>query len=95
MLAPVPYAIEFRKSAHKEFLDCEKSLQSRIVEALQTVAANPFSELIQIKKLKGAVHLYRVRLGDWRLVYELNTDKKQLIVVKIGHRKEVYRFIKG
>jgi len=88
------YRIEFKKSAQKEFLELSRQLQDRTVNAVQLVATNPFSELIRVKKLRGPPNLCRIRLGDWRIVYELFEDKALLGVVKIGHRKEVYRFLK-
>ena len=87
------FKVLFAKSAHKEFKSCPNKTQDKIIEALQMVSTNPFSDLLQIKKLKGAPSLYRIRIGDWRIVYEIRKDAQTIVVIKIGHRKDIYRFI--
>jgi mRNA interferase RelE/StbE len=85
------YQIEFTKSAEKEFGRLPANVQSRAVEALQWLSQNPYSELLKIKKLKGAEDLYRIRLGDYRIVYEIRNERLIILVIKIGHRSTVYR----
>jgi len=62
-----------------------------MLEALAVLSENPYSELLRIKKLRGADALYRIRIGDYRVVYEVRRDRLVVIVIKIGHRGEVYR----
>ena len=62
-----------------------------MAEALYLLAQNPYSELLKIKKMKGAADLYRIRLADYRVLYELRNERLVVIVIKIGHRSEVYR----
>lgn len=88
---PAEYQIEFVKSARKEFEGLPKKIQDRVVESLGFLAKNPFSELLRVKKLKGAEALYRVRVSDYRVVYEVKKDVLLILVIKIGHRREVYR----
>lgn len=85
------YRIEFVKSAKKEFEMLSAKMQSKTAEALSLLSQNPFSELLKIKKLKGADHLYRIRLGDYRIVYEIRDERLVVLVIKIGHRRDVYR----
>lgn len=85
------YSIEFVKSAQKEFDRLSSKLQVRTSEALNLLAQNPFSELLKVKKLKGASHLYLIRLEDYRIVYEIRNEQLVVLVIKIGHRREVYR----
>jgi mRNA interferase RelE/StbE len=85
------YQVEFVKSAEKEFEKLPARIRSKIAEALALLAVNPFSELLNIKKLKGAEYLFRIRLGDYRIVYEVWKKRLVVIVVKIGHRSEIYR----
>ena len=56
------YQVKFRKSARKEFLQLPTKIQDKIVEALSFLAENPFTELLQIKKLRGPEKLYRIRI---------------------------------
>ena len=85
------YQVKFRKSARKEFLQLPTRIQDKIVEALSFLAENPFTELLQIKKLRGPERLYRIRFGDYRLLYTVESFELVLIVIKIGHRREIYR----
>ena len=85
------YTIEFVKSARKEFERLPANIRAKTAEALHLLAQNPYSELLRIKKMKGESNLYRIRLADYRLVYELRNDRLVVIVIKIGHRREVYR----
>lgn len=85
------YRIEFVKSAKKEFERLPQKMKDKVVEALHFLSENPFSELLKIKKLKGAEDLFRIRIGSYRLVYHIQEGKLMVIVIKIGHRKDVYR----
>ena len=85
------YSIEFTKSAKKEFDRLSDRMQDRVLEALGILSQNPFSELLKTKKIKGAQNLYRIRISAYRIVYDVQKDRLLIIVIKIGHRKEVYR----
>jgi len=61
------YTVEFVKSAWKEFERLPVKMRGKIAEALHLLAQNPYSELLKIKKMKGAANLYRIRLGDYRV----------------------------
>ena len=84
------YAIEFVNSARKDFEKLPARIRERIVEALTVLSLNPYSELLKVKKLKGA-ELFRIRLGDYRVVYEVRKKQLVVVVIKVGHRSEVYR----
>ena len=85
------YKVEFVKSAQKEFDRLAAKLQVKMAEALSMLAQNPFSELLRVKKLKGVDDLYRIRVGDYRVVYEIRNEQLIVLVVKIGHRRDIYR----
>lgn len=85
------YKIEFVKSAKKEFDHLPAPVKKKTLDALSLLAINPYTEILNIKKLKGATDLFRVRLGDYRLVYEIRAQIVTVVVIKIGHRKDVYR----
>jgi mRNA interferase RelE/StbE len=88
---PEKFSVRFTKSARKEFESLPERIKRQALEALSLLAANPWTELLQVKKLKGAEALYRVRLGDYRLVFEIQKQELVVLVIRIGHRKEVYR----
>ncbi|MBI2083935.1 MAG: type II toxin-antitoxin system RelE/ParE family toxin [Deltaproteobacteria bacterium] len=85
------YRIEFVKSARQEFDRLPAKVHGKIVEALRFLSENPYSELLRIKKMKGVPSLYRIRIGDYRVVYEVRNESLVVLVIKIGHRREVYR----
>jgi len=83
------YSIDFKKSAVKELENINKSDLQRIVEKISGLCINPRPKGSQ----KLAVHgLYRIRQGDYRIVYFIDDDKSKIQIAKIGHRKEIYRF---
>ena len=85
------YTIEFVKSARKEFERLPIKVRAKTTEALHLLAQNPFSELLKVKKLRRVEDVYRIRLGNYRVVYELRGARFIVLVIKIGHRNEVYR----
>lgn len=54
---------------------------------------HPYSELLNVKRLKGNNQLYRIRLGDHRIVYEIRDRALVVVVIKIGHRSDVYKHL--
>ncbi|MBX3281456.1 MAG: type II toxin-antitoxin system RelE/ParE family toxin [Acidobacteria bacterium] len=85
------YTVEFVKSAEKEFLRLSAKVREKFIDALQLLSISPFSELLLVKKLKGAENVYRIRVGAYRLIYEIIGDRLVVLVIKVGHRREVYR----
>ncbi len=84
------YDIVFKKSALKELQSLPQKIQQKIIDATTLLASNPYTELLQIKKLKGADSLYRIRFQDYRVIYLIENNLIKITVIKIGHRKEVY-----
>lgn len=85
------YTIEFVKSAEKEFERLPLKIRTKITEALGLLSQHPFSELLNVKKLKGAEDVYRFRIGEYRVLYEVRKRRLVILVIKVGHRREVYR----
>lgn len=81
------YAVVFIVSAEKEFAKLDKVTQARILRAVEKMETNPRPQ--GCKKLKGSPY-WRIRIGDFRVIYQIFEDIVQIDVVKIGHRKEVY-----
>lgn len=84
------YEIVFKKSAAKELQALPQKIQQKILDAVQLLSLNPYTELLQIKKMKGADSLYRVRIQDYRIIYVIENRLIKVTIIKIGHRKEVY-----
>lgn len=64
-------------------------MNSRIMRKLDALEDNP--RPVGVEKLSGPEDLYRVRVGDWRIVYAIRDRELVVIVIRIGHRREVYR----
>ncbi len=67
----------------------DQSLTARLVAAMRGLASQPRPP--GCDKLVGQGNLYRIRVGDYRVVYQVRDEVLLVLVVKIGHRREVYR----
>jgi len=83
------YRITIKKSAAKELEAIPTRDLRRIVKRIGSLADNPRPPGSQ--KL-SAHHAHRVRQGDYRIVYSINDETALIDIVKIGHRREIYRF---
>lgn len=84
------YIVVFKKSALKELQNLPIKIQQKIIDAVQLLSLNPYTDLLQIKKMKGADSLYRFRINDYRVVYVIEKNLIKVTIIKIGHRKDVY-----
>jgi len=83
------YEVKFATSAAKEFRSLPLQLKRRIGAAIDRLSQDPRPS--GVHKLVGHEHLYRIRVGQYRVVYEVD-DKEQLIrITRVRHRREVYR----
>ena len=83
------YRIEITATAEKSLKKIPKKDIQKIVEAIQVLAISPFPE--GCRKLKGEEDVYRVRQGNYRIIYEVIDKKLIVLVLKIGHRKDIYK----
>jgi mRNA interferase RelE/StbE len=83
------YKIEFKRSAAKAFRKIPKSDQKRIADKIDSLSENLPDPAIT--KMKGDNPFHRIRVGDYRIIYEIHGDILLIVILKIGHRKEVYR----
>lgn len=83
------YRIAFTPAARKQFEKLPAVARRRVAEAVDRLGENP--RPAGVVKLAGDGSIYRVRSGDYRIVYHIEDDKLFVLVIKIGHRREVYR----
>ena len=83
------YSVEFVASAAKEFRSLPADIKPRVGLTVDSLSDNPFAA--GIRKLHGHRRLYRVRVGQYRLVYEIDEQRKLVLVTRIRHRREAYR----
>jgi len=85
----VPYRVEFSKPAVRQFEKLSKPVQTRLRPRIDALAHDPRPQ--GVKKLVGADELYRLRVGDYRVIYQIQDEVLLVLVVKVGQRKEIYR----
>lgn len=83
------FRIELTKSAAKALKAIPKTAQKRITKKIESLAEGPPEPAKT--KMKGDNPFHRVRVGDYRIVYEIQNEILLILILKIGHRKEVYR----
>ncbi len=83
------YKIEISSTAEKSLKKIPKRDLIKIIESIQILSINPFPE--GCRKLAGEDNVYRIRQGDYRIIYEVEGKKLIVLVLKIGHRRDIYR----
>ena len=83
------YRIELTPSAARALAELPRPAQRRIARKIDALAEDPRPRRAQ--KLKGADDLYRIRPADYRVIYQIRDDVLLILVVRVGHRREVYR----
>jgi mRNA interferase RelE/StbE len=84
------YDIRILPTASRDLEKLDKSVSRRIVTRLYRCAAN--LEEIKLEALKGDLSgLYKLRVGDFRVIYEIIPEEQIIIIHQIGHRREIYR----
>lgn len=83
------YTVELKPSAAKALEALPKPDQRRIAARIDTLATDP--RPVGVKKLEGEDDLYQLRVGDYRVVYRIQARRLIVLVVRIAHRRDVYR----
>jgi mRNA interferase RelE/StbE len=83
------YGLEFTSSALRELHALDSQIQARVLPKIVGLQSNPFPS--GSKKLQGMPGHFRIRAGDYRIVYRINGDRLVIVIVRVGHRREIYR----
>ena len=83
------YRIAVKRSAAKALKKIPKPDGKRIVEKIDSLAENPPNP--DTTKMKGNNPFHKVRTGNYRIIYEVQEEVLVILIVKIGHRKDIYR----
>ena len=83
------YEVRWKNSAVKELRKFESSARVRIADAVGKLSDEPHPN--GCKKLRGSLCTYRIRIGEFRVVYEVESHSKRIIIVRVRHRREVYK----
>jgi mRNA interferase RelE/StbE len=87
----VKYRVEVKRTAAKALAKIPKPDQNRIIEKIDSLAENVPSPATT--KMKGDNPFHKIRIGDYRIIYEIQDDVLVILILKIGHRKDVYKNI--
>jgi mRNA interferase RelE/StbE len=82
------YSLEIKRSAQKELDLLGESLFRRVDRRILTLAENPRPS--GCKKLEGYKDQWRIRIGDWRVVYIIDDPAKLITITRVAHRREAY-----
>ncbi len=83
------YEVRIKSSALRELGRLAEQIRARVDQAIRALGAQPRPPGVQ--KLAGATNLYRIRVGDYRIVYQIQDRVLLVLVVRVGHRGDVYR----
>ena len=83
------YRVLLKKSVYKDLRNINPMHVQRIIDRIRELSANPFPR--DSEKLKGTENFYRLRVGDYRIVYQVDNKNKTVIVYYVRHRKIAYK----
>jgi len=83
------YKVFFKPSADRQLQKLSAAVQRRIVAEVAALALNP--RPAGVVKLAGDENLWRIRIGDYRVVYEIHDERLVVAVLRVAHRGDVYR----
>ena len=82
------YSVEFSKQAENQFNKLPKEIQERVINVLDRIKIRPY---YFVKRLVGSLN-YRLRIGDYRAILEIKQNKLLILVLELGHRKNIYDY---
>ena len=83
------YRVLLERAAEKDLARLSSEIHARVIAAIQALATNPRPS--GCRKLAGSKHDWRIRVGDYRVVYEIADQIRIVRVNRVRHRREVYR----
>lgn len=81
------YSLNYSESAKKQFKKLPRDIQQRLLSALERIRIRPE---IFVERLIG-IPYYKFRVGDYRIILDIEQNKLLILIIKIGHRKNVYK----
>jgi mRNA interferase RelE/StbE len=83
------YQVEITPAAQRTIKKLSKNVQRKIIETIEKLANEP--RPVGVVKLSATENLYRVRTGDYRIIYEIQDKILLIVITKVGHRRDVYK----
>jgi mRNA interferase RelE/StbE len=85
----VPYTVRFLKTAAREFASLPKNRQTQLAGRIDGLKQDLFPP--GVRKLEGEDRLYRLRVGDYRILFEVDDNAKVVTITKVALRRDAYR----
>ena len=83
------YVVVFARSARKELQNLDPQVARRILKQIEALVTNPRPS--GVVKLEGAMDLWRIRIGEWSVVYRISDRDRLVDVIAVRHRSDAYR----
>jgi len=83
------YRVEFKPAAQRDLRSLPAEITDRVIPETNALADNPFPP--GAKKLKGWGDVWRIRVGNYRVLYKIHPQEMLVLIVRIGHRRDIYR----
>ena len=83
------YGVNFRRSADKDLRRLDAATERRVVRAIQELARQP--RPTGCRKLVGSENAFRIRIGDYRVIYTVDDAVREIVIESVRHRREAYR----
>lgn len=83
------YQVEITPAAQRTIKKLSKNVQRKIISTIEKLANEP--RPVGVVKLSATENLYRVRTGDYRIIYEIRDKILLIVITKVGHRRDVYK----
>ena len=83
------YSLEISRTAEEQLKKLDQADRQRVVKAMVALADDPYPR--GSRKLTGYDDVFRIRVGSYRVLYSVSGTKLVIVILKIGHRKDVYR----
>ncbi len=83
------FRIDYKKSAFEELKKLDQAVKERIGAAINALGSEPHPP--GSRKMVGSGALFRLRVGDYRVIYEVQEKVLTIFIIRIGHRKDIYR----
>lgn len=81
------FKIDWTEKSLKQLNNLNQNISSRIIKKVNELMENPFSK--DIKRLKGE-NAFRLRVGDYRIILDIDVKNKMIYILRLGHRKNIY-----
>ena len=83
------FKVDWKISSEHDIRKINRQFIPKILNKIESLASNPFPD--QAKRLKESESSYRLRIGDYRVIYQVDFQKKAIIIYHVHHRKDAYK----